>query len=161
MPATPEAPTPELDPILFAAIDLIGRTGATSTQIRWSDDEEPTLWMVVATYERFGKPVHEVGAGLRPERAAYRLLETLLDGGQCAHCHRPAGVSDDFTGAMPLEQAICWYVYDPEVRKFRRGCEGDTNVSKADRRPCKHCGLTQGKMHEDQDHEFEPSRRIR
>jgi hypothetical protein len=28
------------------------------------------------------------------------------------------------TGAMPAEQAICWYRYDPELHTFRRACEG-------------------------------------
>lgn len=120
---------------MMACVDLIGRTGAEGFQIRYSDDEEPVVWIAVAGYKRSGDPKsgnpakrsermhHEAGAALAPDLAAFRLLETLVDGGKCTHCHRPTGVDNDWAGGQPLDDLVCWYVYDPELKKFRRGCE--------------------------------------
>jgi hypothetical protein len=113
---------------LTACIDLIGRTGAHQVQIRYSDDEQPVVWFVVATYlrRRRGAPTrkaHETAAALTPDLAAFRLAETLVDGGQCQHCKRPTGVTADWATSQPLSELICWYVYDPELNTFRRGCE--------------------------------------
>lgn len=105
-----------------AGIEFIRRTGAKQIQIRYSDDEEPTVWFVLAIYPD-GK--WETDAGYNPERAILRLCERLADGGQCKHCGRPAGLDPDFIGRMPLDSLICWYQYDPELKVFRRGCEGD------------------------------------
>lgn len=107
--------------LLTASIDLVGRTGATSTEIRYSDDQQPVVWMAIASYPD-GR--WEVAAGQNPTRALYRLLERLVDGGICTHCQRPTGV-DDTLSSMPLGAAVCWYQYDPELKTFRRGCEGD------------------------------------
>lgn len=121
---------------MMACVDLIGRTGAQGFQLRYSDDEEPVVWMAVAGYKQAGDPKsgnpakrterihHEVGAGMTPDVAAFRLLETLIDGGKCTHCQRPTGVSDDWVGRQPLDDILCWYTYDPELKTFRRGCEG-------------------------------------
>lgn len=112
----------------MACIDLIRRTGAESIQIRYSDDEKPTVWMVVAAYKARkdrNSPtmtVHQVAAALSPDQAALRLAELLGDGGMCLHCKKPTGVSDTFD-KMPLGSRVCWYQYDPELKKFRRGCE--------------------------------------
>jgi hypothetical protein len=109
------------DPRLAAAVELVGRTGATSIGLRYQDDEQPVVWVAVAQYgERY-----EAAGALTPLKAAIRLLEIIIDGGECQHCHRPFAVSDDWSQSMPLEEAVCWYVYDPETQKFRRGCEGD------------------------------------
>jgi hypothetical protein len=27
--------------------------------------------------------------------------------------------------SMPLNESVCWYQWDPEMKTFRRGCEGD------------------------------------
>jgi hypothetical protein len=114
----------QLDDARFtAALELIQRTGASGVQIRYSDDELPTVWFVVAKYP---EGQMEVDASLNPLRAVLRLCERLVDGGQCVHCKRPAGLEPDHIDTMPLNQTICWYQYDPELKKFRRGCEGDT-----------------------------------
>lgn len=105
-----------------ATVDLIRRAGARSFEIRYSDDNIPTVWMAIAG---FGEN-WEAGAALNPLMAAWRLAESLLDGGICKHCSKPTGISNDWTGEMPLKGMICWYVYDPEVKKYRRSCEGDT-----------------------------------
>lgn len=110
----------QLTPKMTAALTFIRRTGATSVQIRFSDDEQPVVWMVVASYgDR-----HEVDASLDPERAALRLCERIADGATCTHCNRPCGLDPDSLETMPMNKLICWYQYDPELEKFRRGCEG-------------------------------------
>jgi hypothetical protein len=129
-------PTATLDPRFIAGIDLLRRTGAQQVQVRYSDDEQPIVWMVVVGYthqadhERrmtpLDKPVYEAAAAMNPWNAAVRLCERMIDGGSCIHCKRPAGVSDDWQHNMPLASHICWYVYDPEKETFRRSCEGET-----------------------------------
>lgn len=122
------------EPIFVAAIDLVARTGAKSFQIRFSDDEEPTIWMAVASFmvNNQGKVVkhgrtkrHECAAAMTPVEAVLRLADQLIDGAQCSHCGRPSGVTKDWEGDMPLSNVVCWYRYDPELHTFRRGCEGD------------------------------------
>jgi hypothetical protein len=117
---------------LLAAFDFVRRTGAKSVQLRWSDDEQPVVWMMVAEYhvDANGRPArdggevrHEVDASLDPVRACLRLCERLADGGQCTHCGRPAGLDPDSLDTMPLNELVCWYQYDPELKTFRRGCE--------------------------------------
>lgn len=120
----------------IAALDMLGRFGAREVQIRYSDDEEPTLWMVavklfvdandkpVATLAEADRTHWDCAAGMNPLRAALRLCEALGDGGVCAHCGNPSGISEDFD-AMPFDALVCWYQYDPELKTFRRGCEGD------------------------------------
>ena len=119
---------------LIAAFEFVRRTGARNVQLRWSDDEQPVVWMMVASYQigEDGRPVpdggtvrHEVDASLHPVRAALRLCERLADGGQCTHCGRPCGLDPDTLDTMPLNHLVCWYQFDPEMKKFRRGCEGD------------------------------------
>jgi len=105
---------------LKAAIEFIRRTGARQVQVRYSDDERPTVWFVVAKYP---KNHYEMDAALTPLRAALRLCERLCDGGMCAYCHRPAGFEPDHLWRMPWDKVICWYQYDPELKTFRRGCE--------------------------------------
>jgi hypothetical protein len=110
------------DPRLPAGIALLGRTGAKSVQVRYHDDEEPTLWMAYAEWPH-GR---DCGAGMTPAEAVMRLCDQVMDGGTCAHCGRPSGVTDHWESAMPLAEAVCWYVFDPETKKFRRSCEGET-----------------------------------
>lgn len=111
---------------LNAAIEFIRRTGAKQIQIRYSDDEDPTVWFVVALYGKKGPGAFnaiEVDASMTPLRAALRLCERIADGGQCAHCKRPCGLEPDRLDRMPFDELICWYQYDPELKVFRRGCE--------------------------------------
>ena len=109
---------------LHAAFDLVERTGALSTQIRYSDDERPTVWIALAEYMRADAPAWKLGAGLTPVAAAMALLDDVIDGGTCQHCQRPTGVTADHVGAMPLDELVCWYRFDPELATFRRSCEG-------------------------------------
>jgi hypothetical protein len=109
---------------LTAVVDLLGRTGARSFELRYSDAPEPVVWIAVAEYLINDKVVVECAAGNQPHIAAIRLVELLIDGGQCTHCHRLTGVTEDFD-SMPLNESVCWYQWDPEMKTFRRGCEGD------------------------------------
>lgn len=131
------------DPRFMAGLDLLRRTGIREFSIRYSDDEQPTVWMVVGTW-RFGErsdgnvgPVatggelrSDCGGGMTPLSALMRLLDQTIDGGTCMHCRKPTGVVDDFTQTMPLGNHICWYQFDPELVTFRRGCEGETTQAK-------------------------------
>lgn len=114
------------DPRFVAAIELIGRTGGSQFQLRYSDDDEPTVWMAVGRWP-YGS---EAAAALDPLRAVLRLLDQVVDGGTCAHCGKPSGVTDDFSSDMPMAEVFCWYVFDPELAVFRRSCEGETEGRK-------------------------------
>lgn len=121
----PSAGTPAgvLDEDFFSACSsMVPRLGAKTLELRFSDDgadaDSPTVWMAIAG---FGGRRFEVGAASHPEKALFRLLEQLVDGGQCRHCARPTGITRDFT-EQPAEQVVCWYQYDPELKVFRRGC---------------------------------------
>lgn len=151
---------PPVTPLMEASISMIGRLGAADWQLRYQDDEQPVVWMALASFERDGGVVHEVAAALNPERAAFRLLELLVDGGQCQHCQRPTGVTDDFAGEMLADELVCWYRFDPELKTFRRGCEGD--VPRGDSRPCKDCGKSKAEhLKKYQGHAYRPDKRIR
>lgn len=113
------------DPLFLAAVDLIGRSGSESFQIRYQDDEQPTVWMALAKYIHPTLGIGwEVGAGFDPTRAALRLLDEIIDGGTCTHCGKPTGVIHDTVEPPPFA-SVCWFTYDPELKTFRRGCEGD------------------------------------
>lgn len=114
--------SPTDDPRFVASVDMLGRTGATSFQIRYDDEQDPVVWVAVAQWGA----VFECAAGMNPLKAVLRLLEHVVDGGKCTHCRRPTAVSDDWTATMPLGDVFCWYIFDPEVKTFRRSCEGDT-----------------------------------
>jgi len=106
---------------MTAAFDLIGRTGAETCQIRCSSENKPVVWVAVATFEA---DKAEAAAAVTPQRAILRLAEQLVDGGQCLHCQRPSGLDADHQGEMPMNALVCWYQYDPERERFRRGCGG-------------------------------------
>lgn len=118
------------DPRFTGAIDVLRRTGMKEFQIRYSDDEEPVVWFAVASYTvRNGKMVsggkinyHETAAAFDPVAAVFRLCDEVVDGGQCAHCGRPAGFQPK-PEAMPMDTLICWWVWDPETTKFVQGCQ--------------------------------------
>lgn len=126
MDEMPEQVQAAMPPVFKAAVDLLRRTGVSEVQFRWSDDQEPELWMAVAIYE---PSRWDVGAGREPVQALMRLCAELLDGGTCQHCRKATGFSEDPT-SDPIEQAvaaaICWYKFDPELVTFRRSCEGTT-----------------------------------
>jgi hypothetical protein len=60
---------------------------------------------------------------MNPLRAIFRLLDEVVDGGTCQHCHRPTGFEESMD-PMPLDKLVCWYQWDPSTKKFQRGCAG-------------------------------------
>lgn len=113
-----------LDPRATAGIDMLRRVGASQVQLRFSDDEEPVVWIAVVGLKQSRRRIyHDAAAALDPTTAILRLCEKLIDGGQCAHCKRPTGFDPD-ADTMPLNELVCWYQWDPELAVFRRGCEG-------------------------------------
>lgn len=122
-------PIPDADRAKFAAMSaLIGRTGATELQVRYSDADAdqaptPTVWLAVAVYPdgRF-----DAAAGTDALIALRRLCTQIIDGAECAHCHRPAGFDDDYDDTVNVAitgDTVCWYMWDPELGTYRRGCE--------------------------------------
>lgn len=109
---------------------MLGRTGASTFQVRFSDDEEPVVWIATVSYEtknpltgKRGREHWEAAAALDPTTAIMRLCEQLIDGGTCKHCGRPTiFVPDSNTDLVDL--LGCVYAYDPELETFRRDCEG-------------------------------------
>jgi hypothetical protein len=72
-------------------IDLLRRTGASATTIRYSEPDEdekdgPTVWLAIVHYGEWW----DAASGASPSVALVRLCEQLLDGGRCAHCQRPS-----------------------------------------------------------------------
>lgn len=126
---------------LVACLDAIRRTGCLEIDVRYSDDEEPVVWFVVAHYPRGGQDVCETAASLDPVEAAWRLLKLLISGrgrqrSLCVHCKRPADVSEDWQGRWSDDKDTCWWVYDPELQVFRRSCEGKAKVDRNAPCPC-------------------------
>lgn len=112
-----------LDPRTVALVGLVGRCGATSFRIEHTDpDNGPVVWVAVAELGFLGGAV-EAAAAADPYRAVVRLAEQLIDGGTCRHCGAVTGVLDEFDDPTQQLSGVCWYVYDPELDTFRRGCE--------------------------------------
>ena len=126
----------DLDPKALAGVDLLRRTGAKEFQIRYSDDEQPVVWLAVAGYrgERrnpiTGKSTSaehfEAAGAMDPTTAIMRLCEQLIDGGLCRHCHRRTIFNADAEPGELLDAVGCVYAWDPELKTFRRNCEGDS-----------------------------------
>lgn len=127
---------PEINQRFMALIDMIGRTGASDYRVEHTlPANGPIAWVAVATYN--GGKVHAAGGDITPWLATQALAERLLDGGTCTHCHRPtsieawkADLNDEYGVVVDVAGGIafdpCWQRYDPELRKYRRSCEGDT-----------------------------------
>lgn len=107
------------DPRYLAAVDLLRRTGCTSYGVRYSDDEQPVVWLAVVGYEGGG---WETAAGHNPVQATMRLCAQVLDGGTCQHCGRMSSFEARALDRQPLDELVCWYQYDPGRRAYVRGC---------------------------------------
>lgn len=94
------------------------------------DDEEPTVWIAVALYpaKRW-----ETDAGHDPLEAVLRLCARLVDGGRCTHCSRPTMFHATLEEPFVLERPFCIIEWDPELKTYRRGCEGDALEAFPDR----------------------------
>jgi len=116
------APSAEL---VAACAEMLGRMGVGELRVGYTDpdDGEPVAWYAMAYFRVQG--AWEAAGAMTPDRALYRLCEQVMDGGHCTHCGRPTGVVDDARAAdMPANDQICWYALDPELKRFRRECEG-------------------------------------
>lgn len=111
------------NPLMIAALDLLPRSGAKEVQVRYDEEQDPIVWVATARWEPAGQLC---GCGFTPARALVSLAENAFDGGLCAHCGKPSGVTEEWREEMPLATVLCWYVYDPETQRFRRSCEGET-----------------------------------
>lgn len=105
--------------LIDACTNLLGRTGADEYCTRVSP-ELPVVFMFMA---RWGDH-WEAMAGTKLSQACFRMLQHIVDGGLCVHCQKPTGVARDFADDLDNEH-ICWYQMDPELKRFRRSCEGD------------------------------------
>jgi hypothetical protein len=120
----------QLDPRFVAGVEMLGRTGAKDFRIGWSDEEdgEPIVWYAVATWNHARAKGADAAGALNPVRALMRLCEYVIDGGTCQHCDRSTifdpNPSDTHWDAL-LDAMGCVYAWDPELKTFRRGCEGD------------------------------------
>ena len=122
------------DPRYIAAIELIRRNGAREIQLRYDDEQNPIVWVAVAGFAIInGKPslgrgkinAHQAGGGLNPLLAIFALCRACLDRrGLCVHCGKNTMFDETFE-PQPLEDFYCWYQWDPELKTFRRGCEGE------------------------------------
>lgn len=123
-----EPGTNEYDARTSAAAEMLGRVGAKSFELRFSEPEEgmgpesPVVWMAIGFFE--GAPP-QVSAGLHPVAALEKLLEQLIDGGECQHCHKMTSFHSEIGEGMgPFASLVCAYQYDPELKTYRRSCEG-------------------------------------
>jgi hypothetical protein len=124
--------TPEevhADPRWMPAVELLRRTGAREFQLRFSDDQDPLVWIALCRHgtengrpiRKGGKTVWTAAAGLTPTAALFRLCDELIDGGTCQHCRRPSGFHAE-PGAAPRVPGVCWYRWDPRSETFARSC---------------------------------------
>lgn len=114
-----------------AAIDMMRRCGASRVDFRYSgsgepdDCDPPLIWTVVAVTTVGPR----AGAAASFETAVMNCAEDVVDMSVCAHCGRPSALDadeDDTINQLMTHGQICWYMYDPELRTFRRSCEGET-----------------------------------
>jgi hypothetical protein len=121
------------DPRFTAALDLVRRNGAREIQLRFDDEQKPIVWVAVAGFSIIdGIPAgrgkinaHQAGGGLDPLTALFSLCRACLDRhGLCVHCGRNTMFDESFS-PQPFEAVYCWYKWDPEMKVFRRSCEGD------------------------------------
>lgn len=116
-PSPGQLPAGVEDERFAPAIAMLGRTGAAEFQVRYCDEEKPTVWVAAA---RWGGH-WEAAAAMSPVQAVFRLCDEVIDGGTCTHCQRPTGFEPSLD-VMPLNALVCWYQFDPSTKAFVRGC---------------------------------------
>lgn len=125
-----EPGTTEYDNRTTAATEMLGRLGADSMEVRYSEPDEGmdsvVVWIAIATFKRYEGAPPQVAAGLHPVHALEVLLERLMDGGECTHCRRMTTFEGDPRAITPFGRLVCAYQYDPELKTYRRSCEGES-----------------------------------
>ena len=124
-----------------AGVDLIGRDGSKQFEFRLSEPETPGSPEVFVCLAEFSDQVWAVGGGISPNQAMDNLLDYLIDGGKCQHCGRTTGVVHEPGDPGDFAAPICWYAYDPELKTYRRSCEGET-AERKDPSPCQRAFVT-------------------
>lgn len=91
----------------------------SDVRYRFSGEEEPIVWIVVAEYSTGACLVE---AGLDYLSAILKLCERITYGATCPYCSRPAAFDPNLLD-LPVSGPLCWTLWDPELRVFRRNCE--------------------------------------
>lgn len=68
---------------VVALADLAGRSGGTSLEVGWLDDDPPHLWYATVTYKGAKVIVEDHDD---PFDACDALASKILKGGTCTHC---------------------------------------------------------------------------
>lgn len=92
------------DDALRAAVELVGRTGATSFEIGYLHEDVPVeeaAWYAHAQYKGARITVENKAS---PVEAAEGLARRLLAGAQCQHCRKLVTLSD--AGAMARDTVL-------------------------------------------------------
>jgi len=100
---------------LIAAVDLVGRSGATNFEVGYLHDDVPSEragWYAQAQY-RGARLIAEDHRG--PIEAAEALARRVLAGAECAHCHRPVVLGGG------VELSACRWTR--RGARWARGCE--------------------------------------
>jgi hypothetical protein len=126
---------PEQDPRFFPALDLLKRTGVRQVQVRYHDEEHPTIWnvvgkwyadehdMIVATKDEAEGTMWRVAAGFDPAQALFALLQGLIgehSGGACTYCMRLTALDVSDPPRDRLVDNFCWWTFNGS--EFERGC---------------------------------------
>lgn len=106
-----------LDAAAAAAVDLVGKTGATSLEVGWTGDPTRRRWYAHAEYR--GTQI-EVGDRDNPGEALNALVVRLLHGGRCVGCGKLCAISDD---PVPIAaRMLDGEEPDPNVERDRGVC---------------------------------------
>lgn len=70
-----------------------------------------------------GEMIYCVGASVQDLDAMNDLLRKLIDGGICLRCGKHTAFEAEVVGSMPGSETLCWIQWDPELKRYRRGCE--------------------------------------
>lgn len=100
-----------------AAIELVGRTGATGLEVGWLDNNPAARFYAHAQYRgaRITADNHPT-----PEAALEALTIRLLHGGRCTSCHKIIAMSD---APVPLPQVMLdGDVVDEDTERARGLC---------------------------------------
>lgn len=98
-----------------AAVDLVGRSGASDLELGYLHDEVPSEeagWWASANYK--GAKIFVEGHK-GPVAAAQALAEKVLDGALCVHCNKQVTLVPP-----PIPEYCLW---EKEGSRWVRGCE--------------------------------------
>lgn len=110
------------DPKFRAALEYVWTVLPRPLDIDFRvEGQAPTVWIVVCTYPE-GR--YAVEADLDHLGALLKLCERITYGSVCLYCGRPAAFDPNML-ELSTKGVFCWMQWDPELRVFRRSCEGD------------------------------------